>query len=733
MNLRGILIATLTFTALCAIFLPKNLQAQNVLYGPYEFDDPNLGNWIRNTDLVNWTPDGTAAFFDDFWDGRDRIASTSLGGAAVFFREDPNGLTMRSRQELNLDFTGEDNVFLSFHQYYRAFTSSTELRVYENSTELLETYSLNSIVGGNVETDAADTVIIDLSEVVANKDSIQIEFFQNGRNYFWLLDDVTFYDGDPYPRSLPDTIGDYLHNNGYPFEVFPYDDDNGIGATPYVPYELVVKFIEGTPEAQRIPVREEFGAVLLDSCACGKLELWEIDGSNFFDPMGQQSAQGGTNSILTNKDGAGEKPIIDTVDLNYYNGVLLNVGPTVPNAPLTDSDIMGLQSSNPDAYKISILDTGVDYQHPDIRDFVRVKESTPCLDADILGWNYEDKNNNPFDDNGHGTHVAGIIADTLSAYNTICDYEFIPFKTHDRNGVSTLFKVSCATYQSVLDSVDFINDSWGFFGQPSPILRGAMDTAAFNNILIITAAGNDGLNLNNQKQYPACYAYNGMDSIVTVGATAGFAKDPETGDLFPARAFFSNFSPIHVDIMAPGFEIESAAPSWQTMPTIVRSGTSMATPMVTAGAAIAYCCNQNDADLDNDLVWAARDTVLERWAIEYTGLSGEVNLGRFLQITPDPACIVNVDEVIEILDGQNGFFAFPNPVRESLWLRSQENRTPAQVDLINAQGQIVRRWQSDQWYQDESLGLDLVGIPTGVYFLRVLGADYQWTGKIMKQ
>ena len=66
MNLRGILIATLTFTALCAIFLPKNLQAQNVLYGPYEFDDPNLGNWIRNTDLVNWTPDGTASVFDPF-------------------------------------------------------------------------------------------------------------------------------------------------------------------------------------------------------------------------------------------------------------------------------------------------------------------------------------------------------------------------------------------------------------------------------------------------------------------------------------------------------------------------------------------------------------------------------------------------------------------------------------------------------------------------------------------
>ncbi len=667
MNPRGIFIATLTLAALCAIFSPQTLQAQNVLYGPYEFNDSGLENWIRNTDLVNWTADGTASFFDDFWNERDSMLSTSGGGAAVFFREVPNGLSLRSRQELNLDFTDENEVFLSFHQYYRAFTSSTELRVYENNDVLLQTFAVNATVGGNVETDRADTVIIDLSGVAANKDSIQIEFYQDGRSYFWLLDDVTFYDGDPYPRSLPDTIGDYLNSNEYPFEVFPYADENGIGATPYVPYQLVVKFLEGTEEVDRIPVRERYGARLVDDCACGKLELWEIDGSTFFDPMGNQSATGGTNSILTNKDGAGEEPIIDTVDLNYYNGVLLNTAPVAPITDLTTADIAGLSPSNPDAYKISILDTGVDYQHPRISDYVRVKDSTPCLDEDILGWNYEDDNNNPFDDNGHGTHVAGIIADTLGAYNTICDYELIPFKTHDRNGVSTLFKVSCATYQSVLDSVDFINDSWGFFGQPSPILRGAMDTASFNNILIVTAAGNDGLDLNTQKQYPACYAYAGMDSLVTVGATAGFAKDQETGVLFPARAFFSNFSPIHVDIMAPGFEIVSAAPSWQVMDTIVRSGTSMATPMVTAGLAIAYCCNQNDANPNNDLVWAARDTVLDEWAIKYSGLASEVSLGRFLDITPDPSCIVNVDEVIEILDGENGFFAFPNPVRTSLW------------------------------------------------------------------
>jgi len=147
-----------------------------------------------------------------------------------------------------------------------------------------------------------------------------------------------------------------------------------------------------------------------------------------------------------------------------------------------------------------------------------------------------------------------MTASAGTSWTTGCDYEIVTYKTHDFNGVSTLFDVACATFQASLDDVDIINDSWGFFGDSSIILSNAIDTAAARNILIVSAAGNDAIDLDTLRQYPACYS---ADNVITVAASNTFV-DPN-GILTSRRADFSNFSPNFVDIVAPGVNILNEA------------------------------------------------------------------------------------------------------------------------------------------------------------------------------
>jgi subtilisin family serine protease len=256
---------------------------------------------------------------------------------------------------------------------------------------------------------------------------------------------------------------------------------------------------------------------------------------------------------------------------------------------------------------IAVLDTGIDYSHNDlVWNVWRNLGETSCTDAvdndgngylnDCVGWNFIGNNNDPMDDYGHGTHVAGVIGAKGNNSSGIAGIMWLSnmmaLKVCDANG-SCDVGAEIAAIDYAIDmkknhgvNVRVMNASFGGGGyEPNEYM--AINRANAAGILFVAAAGNggeDGVADNNDviPMYPASYD---LPNIISVAAT----------DQDDRRVSFSNFGPNSVDVAAPGTYIFSTVPNWWTMyygygNLEMFSGTSMATPHVTglAGLLSAY-------------------------------------------------------------------------------------------------------------------------------------------------
>ncbi|MCH8832984.1 MAG: S8 family serine peptidase [Thaumarchaeota archaeon] len=134
--------------------------------------------------------------------------------------------------------------------------------------------------------------------------------------------------------------------------------------------------------------------------------------------------------------------------------------------------------------KIGVIDTGVDYFHPDLYGF--------GPDGKIInGYNYINENNPPLDTNGHGTEVVGIIAADGELKGIAPKSSIIAYKVSvDGNSVSPQLIIK-AIEQAIKDEVDIINISLGVNRTNSKIDQ-AVNAAIESGIVVVTAAGNDG-------------------------------------------------------------------------------------------------------------------------------------------------------------------------------------------------------------------------------------------------
>ena len=702
------------------------LKTQALIGDLITFEGAAFASWDTEGQ-VSFTTDGRASA-TPFWGTRGPIESDSRQTALILEGRPEETTKFKSPF---LDFSAETEVWLSFHQYYRQNDGGEVNIVISQDGQLRRSIPLNQLLVPGAETGENDTVLIDLTNELAGQINMQVDFVFSGQSYFWLLDDIGFYDGPPVLATVPSTMGDYLGAQDYPFEV---DSANWA----YVPNQLVIQFNPAASQGFRDSLQQELGAAKIDSCACDFVELWEIDGTLFQAQGGQQEPATGSTGILSNIKKAKAKSmvdgvdLIDGVDLNTYNLTQPVPAAPAPAQPLADFDRFGFAPEAWSALRIAILDTGIDYEDADLKPYVHLSEASRpgsgiddanCLENDGIGWNFVDGNNNPKDDNGHGTHVAGILVDSLNKYAaTGCGYEIVTYKTHDRNGVSTLFDVACATFQASLDDIDIINDSWGFFGDSSIILANAIDTAATRNILIVSAAGNDGIDLDTLLQYPACYA---ADNVITVAASDTFIN--MEGILDVQRADFSNFSPNYVDIVAPGEGIVSDL--FNTTQTIDKSGTSMATPMVTAEAAIVYACLRDGLSPDEFGFQPVKDSLLAA-ASRDAGLISTARNGWFLGYSESCACNPTSTESDEPTEAR--FAVFPNPFTNKLSLRSVSFRGPLSIRLLDASGREVYNRQHTTWSPGTTQSITLPKLKAGMYFLQLSGNGYVWTEKLLR-
>ena len=177
------------------------------------------------------------------------------------------------------------------------------------------------------------------------------------------------------------------------------------------------------------------------------------------------------------------------------------------------------------------------------------------------------------DPHGHGTHVAGIIAargDNDRGVSGVCwKAKLINLRFMDSQGGGYTSDAATGIVYAVRHGVHVINASYGSYKQ-SEVERDAIAYAQRHDTLIIAAAGNDSEDADKAPSYPADYD---LDNVISVAASTASDK----------LASFSNFGDHSVDLAAPGVEIAS---TWKGSDYRYLSGTSMATPFVTATAAL---------------------------------------------------------------------------------------------------------------------------------------------------
>ena len=232
--------------------------------------------------------------------------------------------------------------------------------------------------------------------------------------------------------------------------------------------------------------------------------------------------------------------------------------------------------------KIAIIDSGVDYNHPDL---------AGCFDPNDRGYDFVNNDSNPMDDNGHGTHVAGTAAGVEGNGGVIGvapSVQLYAFKVLGASGSGSFSAVIAALEKCIEKKVHVSNNSFGSSRDPGTQVRAAFDRAYNAGVLHIAAAGNagNGGGKNDSVGYPAKYG-----SVVAVAATDGSDRRPSFSSTGPA-----------VEVAAPGVGIFSTIPggAYDTY-----SGTSMASPHAAGVAALIWnvlaAANQTDVNKDGVL------------------------------------------------------------------------------------------------------------------------------------
>jgi thermitase len=244
------------------------------------------------------------------------------------------------------------------------------------------------------------------------------------------------------------------------------------------------------------------------------------------------------------------------------------------------------KTTGSDKVVVAVLDSGVDYTHEDLAPniWVRPASLAPYHDNelgtidDVNGYDAIDNSSDPMDENGHGTHCAGIIgaegSNDVGISGVNWKVRIMPLKFMNAGGYGTT-KDAIEAINYVIDrkkagvNVRIISASWGST-QRSRALEDIIRKAYENDILFVAAAGNASTNNDRRPHYPSSY---NVPNVISVAAL----------DRYDHLASFSNYGVKSVAIAAPGVDILS---TWLGNEYEEKSGTSMATPVVAGVAAL---------------------------------------------------------------------------------------------------------------------------------------------------
>lgn len=241
---------------------------------------------------------------------------------------------------------------------------------------------------------------------------------------------------------------------------------------------------------------------------------------------------------------------------------------------------------------VGIIDSGIDYRHEDLAANIWLNPGESGLDEsgqekakngidddgngfvdDWRGWDFFNEDNDPLDDNSHGTHVAGTVGavgdNGVGIAGVNWQVSMVPLKIFSGAGETSTDRIVRAIDYATSIGVDVSNNSWGG-GAYSEVIFSAIQRAEEKDILFVAAAGNEATDTDREPHFPSSYQ---LKNIISVASTNRFDR----------LSFFSNYGETSVHVAAPGEEIYSTIPNNGYD---YKSGTSMATPHVTGLVAL---------------------------------------------------------------------------------------------------------------------------------------------------
>lgn len=509
------------------------------------------------------------------------------------------------------------------------------------------------------------------------------------------------------------------------------------GASDYDPNLMLIGFSASASNAQINNLKQLYGAVENEVSPVSEIRLWSIPHFPTPGPLFLSDI----NEVIQH---ANAQPEVTGSGLNYLT---VNAPPPVLGslAPWTSNGLcrFSLKCANGNTpVKVAVLDTGVSFGCEDFSGY---------FDPNYLGIDFVNNDETPNDDNGHGTHIASIIA-KIARLGENTSLKLFAFKTHDANGVGDVFNIIKAIDHAIMKEVNIINMSFSYnayngnqtqiAGAYEPNLIGggplpnisptgtpkkaplhiAIDKAGANGTLVVAAAGNQGQN-NDATTYPCYPASFASPNLLTVASV----------DCQQNLSGFSNWGSQMVDIGAPGESIE--AKDWRCRPTI-KSGTSQAAAVV-SGVALQLgthftntpfhftrvkCAILNSADyyapLSTRLL--AKGTINAANALEAFWTNyGCTTPGRFQApstATPAPMALETS----------------PNPFNSALRIRFEVGTaSDVHLAIFDAQGKTVfaRAYPADSGQQE--IFWEPANASTGLYSIRLQTSEGTQTSKAL--
>ena len=311
---------------------------------------------------------------------------------------------------------------------------------------------------------------------------------------------------------------------------------------------------------------------------------------------------------------------------------------------------------------IAVIDSGIDINHPDLRDNIwhnsdelaanKQDDDHNGFSDDIRGWDFVDNDalpipqfQNDWTEAGisHGTMVAGIIAARGNNYQGVSGVtwraQIMPLRVLDDKGAGLVSNVIRAIDYAVNNGAEIINLSFVNFNYNSS-LQAAIRRAQEAGVIIVAAAGNEqvtgeGYNIDKTPVYPACYDGDLIGENMVIGVVATDALDQKTS--------FSSYGSQCVDIAAPGISFFNTIAMGGSLKDSNKrydgywSGTSMAAPLVSATLALIKQANPELSRREVVNILFASAENIDRLNPSYLGRlgNGRLNVNRAVELAKE--------------------------------------------------------------------------------------------------